>query len=164
VIRYLKYFTFHGREEIEALEQTHMANPGAREAHRALAQAATELIHGPDAANEALRASQILFGGGLDGIRESTFNEIIGEVPTYALDGSRLNGEGVPLLDLLVESGLCPSRGQARKDVQGGGIYLNNEREGDFQRQVTAQSLLFGRHLLLRKGKRNYALVTLRPS
>jgi tyrosyl-tRNA synthetase len=68
------------------------------------------------------------------------------------------------LLDLLVDAGLCQSRGQARKDVQGGGIYLNNEREGDFQRQVTVQSLLFGRHVLLRKGKRNYVMVTLRPS
>ncbi len=164
VIRYLKYFTFLGREEIEALEQTHAANPGAREAHRALAETATALIHGSDAASEAQRASQILFGGGLDGIRESTFNEIIGEVPTHELEGSRLAGAGMPLLDLLVETGLCQSRGQARKDVQGGGIYLNNEREGDFQRQVTAQSLLFGRHVLLRKGKRNYALVTLRQS
>ncbi len=164
VIRYLKYFTFLSRDEIAALEAAHAANPGAREAHRALAQAATTLIHGEDGAHEALRASQILFGGGLEGIRESTFNEIIGEVPTHEVDGGRLNGEGAPLLDLLVESGLCPSRGQARKDVQGGGIYLNNEREGDFQRQVTPNSLLFGRHLLLRKGKRNYAVITLRGS
>src|SRR5690606_21540805 len=82
VIRYLKYFTFLGREEIEALEQGHATNPGAREAHRALAEAATALIHGEAAAREAQHASQILFGGELEGIRESTFNEIVGEVPT----------------------------------------------------------------------------------
>jgi len=164
VIRYLKYFTFLSRAEIEALAQVHAANPGAREAHRALAQAATTLIHGADAAREALHASQILFGGGLEGIREGTFNEIIGEVPTHAIEGSRLNGEGAALLDLLVETGLCPSKGQARKDVQGGGIYVNNEREGDVQRHVAAQNLLFGRHLLLRKGRRNYVVVTLRPA
>lgn len=164
VIRYLKFFTFLGREEIAALEQAHTANPGAREAHRALAQAATTLIHGADAASEAQRASQILFGGGLEGIRESTFNEIIGEVPTHAIDSSRLSGEGAPLLDLLVEAGLCPSKGQARKDLLGGGIYVNNEREADPPRQLTAASLLFGRHLLLRKGKRNYVVVTLRSS
>lgn len=164
VVRYLRYFTFLGREEIEALEHAHLANPGAREAHHALARAATGLIHGVEAAGEAGRASQILFGGGLEGIREGTFNEIVGEVPTREIDGSRLNGAGAPLLDLLVETGLCSSRGQARKDVQGGGIYVNNEREGDFQRQLTPQSLLFGRHVLLRKGKRNYVLVTLRPS
>jgi tyrosyl-tRNA synthetase len=164
VIRYLKFFTFMGRAEIDALEQAHTANPGAREAHRALAQAATALIHGEAAAREAQHASQILFGGRLDGIGEGTFKEIIGEVPTCELDPGRLGGDGLPLLDLLVESGLCPSKGQARKDVQGGGIYLNNEREGDFQRSVTSQSLLFGRHLLLRKGKRNYTVVTLRPS
>lgn len=164
VIRYLKYFTFLGREEIEALEQGHANNPGAREAHRALAQAATALIHGEAAAREAQHASQILFGGELEGIRESTFNEIVGEVPTRELAASRLDGDGIPLLDLLVETGLCPSKGQARKDVQGGGIYLNNERVDDFQRTVTAQSLLFDRHLLLRKGRRNYTVVTLRPS
>jgi len=164
VIRYLKYFTFLDRAEIEALEQSHTANPGAREAHRALAREATSLIHGEAATQEALKASQILFGGGLDGIGENTFNEIIGEVPTRELDPARLGGDGCPLLDLLVESGLCASKGQARKDVQGGGIYLNNEREADFQRSVTPASLLFGRHLLLRKGKRNYTVVTLRPS
>jgi tyrosyl-tRNA synthetase len=58
---------------------------------------------------------------------------------------------------------LCPSKGQARKDVQGGGIYLNNQRVDDCQRNVTAQSLLFDRHLLLRKGRRNYTVMTLRP-
>ncbi|HAV63779.1 MAG TPA: tyrosine--tRNA ligase, partial [Verrucomicrobiales bacterium] len=162
VIRYLKFFTFLSREEIQALEQAHAANPGAREAHRSLAWAATQLIHGEPAAREAERASRILFGGGLDGIQESTFKEILDEVPTRHLEPGSLNGGGLPLLDLLVESGLCASKGQARKDVQGGGIYLNNEREGDFQRHVTTANLLFGRHLLLRKGKRNYTVVTLR--
>ncbi|MBI1176432.1 tyrosine--tRNA ligase [bacterium] len=164
VIRYLKYFTFLDRAEIEALENAHTTNPGAREAHRALAQAATELIHGADAAQEAQRASAILFGGGLDGIRESTFNEIVGEVPTKEMSAERLSGEGIPLVDLLTESGLCSSKGQARKDIQGGGIYLNNERESDFQRHVTSQSLLFGRHLLLRKGRRNYTVITVCPA
>src|SRR2546426_8842774 len=74
VIRYLKYFTFLSREEIEALEQRHAKNPGAREAHKALAKAVTDLIHGENATQEAIRASEILFGGKLDGISETTFN------------------------------------------------------------------------------------------
>jgi tyrosyl-tRNA synthetase len=160
VIRYLKYFTFLSRERIEELEQVHTTDPGQREAHRALALAVTTLIHGRDGAEEAMRASQILFGGDLEGIRESTFNEIVGEVPACSLPSARLAGDGIPLVDLLVESGLCPSRGQARKDVQGGGIYLNNERQSDFQCRVSPNRLLFGRHLLLRKGRRNYLLVT----
>src|SRR5262249_11766227 len=82
VIRYLKYFTFFSREAIVALEKKHTENPGAREAHKALAKAVTDLIHGEHATTEAVRASEILFGGGLDGISEGTFKEIVGEAPT----------------------------------------------------------------------------------
>jgi tyrosyl-tRNA synthetase len=61
---------------------------------------------------------------------------------------------------MLVLSGLCPSKGQARKDIEGGGVYINNVREANSQRNLTAGDLLFGRHLLLRKGKRNYVVLT----
>jgi tyrosyl-tRNA synthetase len=161
VIRQLKYFTFLERGEIAELEAAHAANPGAREAHRALARAATRLIHGEDQAEEARRASEILFGGGIDGIRESTFREIADEVPGREIPSARMGGEGIALVDLLVEAGLSSSKGQARKDIQGGGIYLNNERQVDAQFRLAPGQLLFGRHILLRKGKRNYAMVTL---
>ena len=160
VIRYLKYFTFLSQEEIEALEKKHAENPGPREAHRALARAVTDLIHGPNATTEAIRASEILFGGELKGIAESTFNEIVGEVPTKDIEKAKLDGAGLPLVELLVHAGLCPSKGQARKDIEGGGVNLNNIRESNFQRAVTANDLLFGKHLLLRKGKKNYVVVT----
>ena len=160
VIRYLKFFTFLSQEEIAALEQQHATNPGAREAHRALAKAATDLIHGENATQDALRASQILFGGELTGVSESIFNDVVGEVPTRELAPTKLDGAGFPLVELLVESGLSPSKGQARKDVEGGGIYLNNIREGGTARVVTSSDLLFGRHLLLRKGKKNYVVMT----
>ena len=160
VVRYLKYFTFLGREEIEALEKAHLENPGAREAHKALAKTATDLIHGENATLEAVRASEILFGGDLDGIAENTFNEIVGEVPTKEIETAKLEGEGIPLVELLVHSGLCPSKGQARKDIEGGGVNINNVRETNFQRAVTTNDLLFGKHILLRKGKKNYVIVT----
>ena len=70
------------------------------------------------------------------------------------------DGTGKPLVELLVHSGLCPSKGQARKDIEGGGVYVNNQRETTFQRTVSASDLLFGKHLLLRKGKRNYVVLT----
>jgi tyrosyl-tRNA synthetase len=159
-IRYLKFFTFLSKEEIEALDKKHAENPGAREAHKALAKAATDLIHGPNATTEAIRASEILFGGELKGIAESTFNEIIGEVPTKEIEKSKLDGAGLPLVELLVHAGLCPSKGQARKDIEGGGVNINNIREVNFQRAVTANDLLFGKHILLRKGKKNYVVVT----
>jgi tyrosyl-tRNA synthetase len=159
-IRYLKYFTFLSKEEIEALEKKHAENPGPREAHRALAKAVTDLIHGPGATAEAVRASEILFGGELKSIAESTFNEIVGEVPTREIEKLKLDGAGLPLIELLVHAGLCPSKGQARKDIEGGGVNVNNIREASATRAVTTNDLLFGKHLLLRKGKKNYVVVT----
>lgn len=161
VVRYLKYFTFLSKEEIESLERQHLEKPEARVAHKALAKAVTDLIHGEQATQETLRATEILFGGGLEGISEATFNDLVGEVPTKSLEAARIADPGIALLDLLVVAGLCPSKGQARKDVEGGGISLNNIRVNEVARQVTAADLLFGKHLLLRKGKRNYACVTL---
>jgi tyrosyl-tRNA synthetase len=162
VIRYLKFFTFLPQEEITALEAQHNANPGARAAHRALAKAVTNLIHGESATQEAIRASEILFGGDLAGVSESTFNEIVGEVPTKEIEKARLDGAGLPLVELLVHAGLCPSKGQARKDIEGGGVNLNNVREASAARAVMKSDLLFGKHLLLRKGKKNYVVVTVR--
>jgi tyrosyl-tRNA synthetase len=160
VARYLNLFMFLSKDEIAALAAEHQARPEARAAHKALARAMTDLIHGESATAEAVRASDILFGGGLDGIAESTFNEIVGEVPTRDLERSKLEGAGAPLAEMLVLSGLCPSKGQARKDIEGGGVYINNVREANSQRNLTAGDLLFGRHLLLRKGKRNYVVLT----
>jgi tyrosyl-tRNA synthetase len=160
VIRYLKFFTFLPREEIEALAWQHQRKPEAREAHKALAQAVTDLVHGLSATTEAMRASEILFGGGLEGVSEATFQDIVNEAPSKEMAAASLQGAGLPLLELLVHSGLCPSKGQARKDVEGGGIYLNNIRQPSFQRSVTVTDLLFGRYLLLRKGKRNYVVLT----
>jgi len=159
-IRYLKFFTFLSKEEIEALEKKHAENPGAREAHKALARAATDLVHGPNATLEAIRASEILFGGELKGIAESTFNEIVGEVPTKEIEKSKLEGAGLPLVEVLVHAGLCPSKGQARKDIEGGGVNVNNVREASATRAITSNDLLFSRHVLLRKGKKNYVVVT----
>ena len=159
VIRYLKFFTFLTQEEIAALEKQHAENPGGRVAHQALAKAVTDLVHGPGATAEAARASQILFGGDLAGITERTFEEIVGEVPTKNLEKGQFDGNGKPLVEVLVHSGLCPSKGQARKDIEGGGVYVNNLRESAFQRLLTAKDLLFGKYVLLRKGKRNYVVV-----
>jgi tyrosyl-tRNA synthetase len=160
VVRYLKYFTFLTPAEIEALAQQHTAKPEARDAHKALAKAMTDLLHGPAATQEAMRASEILFGGGLEGVSETTFNDIVGEIPTKAIAPAQLDGPGLPLIEALVVSGLCPSKGQARKDLEGGGIYVNNVREASAQRHVTPADLLFGKHLLLRKGKRNYVVLS----
>ncbi len=159
VSEYLRKFTFLDRPRIEELEAVHAANPGPREAHKALAREVTRLVHGQAALDATLKASEILFGGSLDGVTEDIFKDIVGEIPTKGLERSRLVGPGLALTDLLVHSGLCPSKGQARKDLEGGGIYLNNVRTAEATRAVTAGDLLFGKYLLLRKGKRTYAVI-----
>ena len=162
VIRYLKFFTFLSKEEIEALEKKHAENPGAREAHEALAKSATELIHGKSATYAAKQASKLLFGGTVE-IEDTpleTFSCIIDEVPTKEIEKSKIGDAGILLVELLVRAGLCSSKGQARKDIEGGGVNINNVRETNFQRMVTTSDLLFGKHILLRKGKKNYVVVT----
>ena len=118
----------------------------------------TELVHGPDAAGNAWIASDVLFGGTIDPLK-SGMDLIRGEVPTTEIKIARLGGAGVPLAELLVQSGLCSSKGQARKDIEGGGVYVNNIRESNFQRAVVMRDLLNGEYVLLRKGKKNYAAV-----
>jgi len=163
VIRYLKFFTFLPQGEIEALAAEQEKNPGARLAHKRLAKEFTTLVHGEAACADTLRASEIMFGGGLDGIGETTFQDVVNELPKKSLEKSKLQGAGLSLTDLLVHSGLCASKGQARKDIEGGGIYLNNQRAAEAGRVATATDLLFGRYLLLRKGKRTYAVVETVP-
>ena len=159
VVRYLKYFTFLSRDEVEELASQHEAEPHARIAHKALARAVTALVHGEEAVTEAIRASEILFGGELEGITEATFREVAGEVPTCELSTDRFGGEGLWLPELLHEAGLAQSRGQARKDVKGGGVYVNGKRIDDEQHKLTASELMFEKYVLLRRGKRNYAVV-----
>jgi tyrosyl-tRNA synthetase len=159
VVKLLKVLTFLPPEEIDALETEVKNNPGARAAQKALARAMTSPVHGESALADAQRASEIMFGGGLDGVSEAVFQDVVGEIPTKFLERAKLEGTGLPLVDVLVHSGLAPSKGQARKDVEGGGIYLNNFRAAEAGRAVTSADLLFGKYLLLRKGKRSYTVL-----
>jgi tyrosyl-tRNA synthetase len=158
VIQLLRYFTFLPREEIAKLEAEHQAAPEKREAHRRLALELTQLVHGETAAADAVRASGILFGGSLEGITEAQFGEVAAEVPNVSLGRELLGQPGAALPDLLVAVKLSSSKSQARKDVEAGGVYVNNVRAGDAKRVLEAGDLLFGKFVLLRKGKRNYAL------
>jgi tyrosyl-tRNA synthetase len=159
VLEYLKKFTLLPREQIEPLAAEHSRNPGARVAQKALAREVTILVHGQSACDDAVRASEIMFGGGLEGVTETVFKDVVGEVPTRELDREKLAGAGAPLVDLLVLAGLSLSKSQARKDVEAGGVYLNSVRVSEAARAITANDLLFGRFVLLRKGKRTYAVL-----
>jgi tyrosyl-tRNA synthetase len=160
VIRYLKFFTFLPREEIESLEKQHAENPDARVPHKKLATEMTLLIHGNEAMQSCQMVSHVLFGGSIDVIKEDFFVVIRGEVPTIEIEKAKLDDAGFPLVELLVHTGLSQSKGQARKDIEGGGVNINNIREASATRAVTLKDLLFGKDILLRKGKKNYAIVT----
>ncbi len=159
VIQLLRYFTFLPQEDIAALEAEHLANPHLRAAHKKLAFELTTLVHGETATADAIRATEILFGGSLEGITEAQFGEVITEVPNVTLSRALLGQPEGGLIEVLLATGLSPSKGQARKDIEAGGINVNNIRATDTKLILGAEHLLFGQYLLLRKGKRNYALV-----
>lgn len=159
VCEYLRKFTFLTRPEIEELEAKHAANPGAREAHKALAREVTALVHGQAAFEAALKASAILFGAEIGDTTKETFRDVVGEIPTREITSIQLAAPGLALTEALVFAGLAPSKGQARKDIEGGGVYVNNVKSPDTARSLTTADLLFGRHILLRKGKRTYAVL-----
>ncbi len=159
VIQLLKFFTFLPMEDIAALEAQHQATPERRDAHKKLALELTRLVHGECAAADAVRASEILFGGSLEGITEAQFDEVIAEAPHVSLSRAILGQPGGALVEILIAAGLSPSKGQARKDIEAGGINVNNVRASDTKLVLGAEYLLFGKFILLRKGKRNYALV-----
>jgi tyrosyl-tRNA synthetase len=101
----------------------------------------------------------VLFGGPLEGLSAEDFQDVIAEAPHKEIESAKLAGAGTALIDALVLSGLSPSKGQARKDIEGGGIYVNNVRAGEVTRAVTPGDLMFGKYVLLRKGKRTYAVL-----
>ncbi len=155
--RFLRMMTFVPREEIEHLETLVRARPEARDAQKRLAWEVTCLVHGKDEAERAVKASRVLFGGSLDDLDERTLLDVFAGAPSSEIARERLEGEGLPLAELLVETGLSRSRGMARKDAKGGGIYINNARTAD--RAVTSGDIVLGKYLVLRKGKKNYHLV-----
>jgi tyrosyl-tRNA synthetase len=160
VVRYLKYFTFFSKEQIESLEKQQKAKPELRMAQYDLAAHITKLIHGDEALSNVSLASTLVFGGSVEKISEESFNYILDEVPTKEIEKSKLDGAGISLVEFLIHAGLCPSKGQARKDIESGGIYIQNNREASIARAMTSNDLLFGKHILLRKGKKNYVVVT----
>jgi tyrosyl-tRNA synthetase len=160
VVKLLKVLTFLPQEEIQRLEAELQANPGARSAQKSLARELTVLVHGQGAFADAQKASEIMFGGGLDGITEELFKDVVGEIPTFPIEKAKFEAAGTAVTELLVQSKLAPSKGQARKDIEAGGIYLNNIRLTEPNKAATLNDLLFGKYLLLRKGKRNYAVLS----
>jgi len=157
-IPYLKFFSLLDRGDVAELEAALAEKPHERAAQRALAQDVTRRVHGETGLSRAQQATQVLFGGGLEGLSGEEIADIFSDVPSSEFPRGTFEGEGIPILDILVESGVASSRGDARRSIQGGGVYLNNLRVQDVDRRVRMEDALEGRFLVLRKGKKNYHL------
>ncbi len=154
VVRFLKVFTFRTPAEIAALEAAVTDRPTAREAQRALAEDVTTLVHGAAATAKVVAASQALFGrGSLAALDDETLDAAVAELP--AAPGA----VGDALVDLFAATGLVTSKGAARRAVAEGGLSVNNERVSDAAAVLDASQLLAGRYAVLRRGRRNLAVV-----
>lgn len=156
---FLKYFTFLPLDEIKRLEATIKTAPEKREAQKTLAEEVVKMVHGDGALQKATQATDALFSEDICKLSEQELKDLFSGAPSLDKSKSTLSGEGIALIDLLAESGLCASKGAARKDLQGGGIYLNNIRMSDVNCRVTSKDLIASYALVLRKGKKNYHLV-----
>ena len=156
---FLKQFTWLTAAEIAELENLVMEQPERREAQRRLAREVTRMIHGETALARAEQATAALFGGDISGLDAADIEDIFAEVPSSEVGAADLADGGVPVVDLLVGSGLATSKADARRKIQGGGIYLNNRRVSDAAATATVGEAIEGRFLVLRQGKRQYHLV-----
>ncbi|MFF4240689.1 tyrosine--tRNA ligase [Actinomadura geliboluensis] len=152
VEKFLKFFSFRPREEIEELVKQGADRPAARAPQRALAEEMTTLVHGADETARVIAASRALFGqGSLEELDERTLKAALAEVPRAEVP----SGDLPSVVDLLAQSGLCKSKSEARRAIAQGGAYLNNAKVESEDAVPAPSDLLHGRFLVLRRGKRN---------
>ncbi len=161
--KYLKIFTFLTKEEIEGLAREHAENPGLRPLQKRLAKELTVMVHSEEEYNAAVEASQILFSNkaqdALRSLDEKTLLDVFEGVPQFTVEKAKIEA-GIPVLDLLAsETAVFPSKGEARKMVQGGGVSINKEKVSDPNAVIGADSLLQGKYVLAQRGKKNYYLL-----
>jgi tyrosyl-tRNA synthetase len=145
--------------EIAPLEASAASSPEERHAQSALAKFVTEAVHGNSGLEQAVRASKVFFGGEMTNIGADQLLEIFSDVPSVEASKDVFAGEGMPLVDLLVTAGAAKSKGEARRAIEGGGVYLNNVRSADVAQKVTLQDSIEGKFIALRKGGKNYFLI-----
>ncbi|WP_318614193.1 tyrosine--tRNA ligase [Sporosarcina sp. YIM B06819] len=154
VIKYMKIFTFMEREQIEALEVSVQEEPHLRKAQLTLGEEMTRLIHGQEALDQAIRISKALFSGDLKALTAGEMKDAFKDVPSFEMVKEAKN-----IVDFIVESGVSPSKRQAREDVTNGAISLNGERVTDTAYEVDAGDRLEDAFIIVRRGKKNYKMV-----
>ncbi|HET9929194.1 MAG TPA: tyrosine--tRNA ligase, partial [Polyangiaceae bacterium] len=158
---YLNTFTFFEQPRISELIASQTENPGARAGQRALAAHMTELLHGKEGLAQAETATQALFSGDVGGLDKSTLESVFRNVPTGTLTKSSLEGEGIPLIDALVETGVAKSKRDARELLSKNAILVNG-RKASLDDRLSLEWLLHGEMLLVRRGKKEWHVVRVR--
>jgi tyrosyl-tRNA synthetase len=159
VVRYLKFFTFLTKEAIESLGRATAESPERRDAQRTLAREVTALVHGADQVARAEHASSLLFAGDIASLEVDEVLAVFEDVPSTELAADTFGGDGIGIVDLMARVQLAPSKGEARRLVQSGGVYVNNRRVSDPQARLTRVEAIGGRLFVLRKGQKQNHLV-----
>jgi len=159
VLRYVGLFTLLPAEERERLAEAVRLEPHGRAAQKALAADVTLRLHGATGLAAAERATQALFGGDVQGLGADEIADVFADVPASEIPGEALSGAGAPIVEVLVDCGLAGSKGDARRSIEGGGVYVNGARVSDPGAVLTLEDSIEGRFILLRKGKKSYHLL-----
>jgi tyrosyl-tRNA synthetase len=161
VVTYLKYFTFLDRDAIAALEGVTQSAPEKREAQRVLAREVTALVHGAEPLARAEHASGLLFDEDITTLGVEEVLAVFEDVPSTELPADTFQGEGIGLVDLVARVQLAPSKAEARRLVESGGVYVNNRRVSDVKARLVRDLAIAGRVFVLRKGQKQNHLVRL---
>jgi len=155
----LRFLTELPHEEIESLDKSRTEEPHKRESQKRLASWLTEMVHGTDGLATALKATEIFFGAEIEDLSDAELAEIFADVPGCELPRDRLSGEGLNIIDAFTEAGLSKSKGEARRTISQGGAYVNNRKVEGIDRQLTESDLASETVMVLRSGKKKYALL-----
>ncbi len=159
---YIRIFTLFSKEDIEKLETEHAVAPHLRALQKALAKDITIRVHSEDDYNAAVEASQILFNGSIEDLArlsEELFLDIFDGVPQFEVSRIEIN-HGVSIIDFLAEkTAVFPSKGEARKMIQGGGVALNKNKIEDLELKINSEQLINDKYMLIQKGKKNYFVI-----
>ncbi len=159
----LRFLTDLSREEITVLDQSRAEAPQDRHSQRRLAEELTRLVHGTEGLAAAQRATSVLFGAEVCDISDAELAEIFADVPSHELPRQRLGGAGLNIVEALLAAGLATTKSDARRIVQQGGAYINNQRQTDIAMQLTESDLASQTVMVLRSGKKKYALLRFTP-
>lgn len=154
VIKYLKYFTFLSKQEIEQLEEEVKLAPEKRLAQKALAEEMTKLVHGEDALERAVKISAALFSGDIKQLTADEILEGFKDVPSTKVEEAEIG-----LIDLLIQAKISPSKRQAREDISNGAIYINGERVQELEKIISTEDKIGGQFTVIRRGKKKYFLI-----